>query len=51
LTITGLDVKDINGLRVFKGTFMTFVSGDSDHEMAFYSTIKKLFTVLGVEML
>jgi hypothetical protein len=25
------DLKDINGLRVFKETFMMFVGGDNDH--------------------
>jgi len=30
---------------------MTFVGGDSDHETVFYSKIKDLLTVLGVEML
>jgi hypothetical protein len=30
MTITRSN-KDINGLWVFKGTFMTFVGGDSDH--------------------
>jgi hypothetical protein len=38
--------KDINGLPVFKGTFMTFVGGDSDHSTVFYAKIKELFTVL-----
>jgi hypothetical protein len=30
---------------------MTFVGGDNDHELVFFSKIKELFTVLGVEML
>jgi hypothetical protein len=38
--------KDINGLWLFKGTFMTFVGGDSDHQTLLYFTIKELFTVL-----
>ncbi len=39
--------KDINDLRLFESTFMTFVGGDSDHQTLFYFTIKELFTVLG----
>jgi hypothetical protein len=39
---------DINGLWVFKGTFMTFVGVDSDHYTVFYSKIKELFTVFWV---
>jgi hypothetical protein len=39
--------KDINGLWVFKGTFMTFVGGDSDHYTLFYFNIKELFTIFG----
>jgi hypothetical protein len=39
--------KDINGFWVFKGTFMTLVSRDSNHEMVFYCEIKELCRVLG----
>jgi hypothetical protein len=38
--------RDINGLWVFKGTFMTFVGGDSDHWTLFHFNIEELFTVL-----
>jgi hypothetical protein len=31
MIFTRPDVKDVNGLWVFKGAFMTFVGGDSDH--------------------
>ncbi len=40
---------DINGLWVFKGTFMTFVGGDSDHQTVFHSKIKELFASVGVD--
>jgi hypothetical protein len=38
--------KDINDFGPFKGTFMTFVGGDSDHWTLFYFNIKELFTIL-----
>jgi hypothetical protein len=44
--------KDINGLRVFKGPFMTFVGGDSDNKKLLYFSIKQfLFANFGVEMI
>jgi hypothetical protein len=39
--------KEINGFWVSKGTFMTFVGGDSDYYTVFYPKIKELFTILG----
>jgi hypothetical protein len=40
--------KDINGLWVFKGTFMTFVGGDNDDYTLFYfKHLKELFTSFG----
>ncbi len=40
--------KDINGIWVFKGNFLTFVGGGSDHYTLFYFNIKELFTVLRI---
>jgi len=48
--ITGPDI-DINGLWVFKGAFMTFMGGDSDHYKLFYFNRKHFFAVFGVEMI
>jgi hypothetical protein len=39
--------KDINGLWLFKGTFMTFVGGHSDHQTLLYFNVKELLQFWG----
>jgi hypothetical protein len=43
--------KDINGLWVFQGTFMTFVGGDSDHYTLFYFNIRSCLQFWGGDAL